>query len=497
TDHPLELHAFDLLAARGIDLRGVALLDRKAQLERVVGRTGAVRYVDHVVGRGPEVFDHACRLGAEGIVSKRADGTYRSGRHRGWTKSKCRGREDFVIGGYVTRGTGLSSLLLGERDADGLRYVGRVGTGFTEADRRSVRARLEPLRRPDPPFTVAPPVPRRDTVTWVEPSASVEIAFAERTRDGMVRHASFLGLRDDRASPPSRAQAAAQTPVPPVSNADKVLYPEVGLTKGELAAWIHRMAPWILPHVANRPLSLVRCPNGHDRPCFFQKHHLPGSAAIHPVDVPGSDQRYLAIDDAAGLVALVQLGALEIHPWGSTVDHLEHPDRLVIDLDPDESLGFDAVVAAALDVRERLDAIGLQTYPRWTGGKGVHVVAPLTPTAPWATVKELSRRLAHAMVRDAPSAYVAVATKARRRGKVFVDWLRNGRGATAIASWSFRARPGAPVAVPLTWDALTPDLDRSRFTVRDLEPPEVDPWSGFDALEQAVDDRMVARLGPS
>lgn len=290
------------------------------------------------------------------------------------------------------------------------------------------------------------------------------------------------------SDPPSSSARAA------VSNADKVLYPEDGITKGELAEWVVRMAPLLLPALAGRPISLVRCPNGHHRgPRFFQKHHEHVPAAVHPVDV-GEEDPYCEIRDADGLVALVQLAALEVHPWGSRSDRPDRPDRIVIDLDPDEALPFSAVVAAAWDVKERLEAAGLTSFVRTTGGKGLHVVAPLQRRSGWDEVKGFSIHLAEQMVRASPNTYVAVATKARRVGKIYVDVLRNTFGATAAGSWWFRARAGAPIAHPLAWSDLVPTLDPKVFTVRSVTTPPDDPWEGFDDVRQSITKRAFDAL---
>ncbi|HEX7028447.1 MAG TPA: DNA ligase D [Gammaproteobacteria bacterium] len=488
----LYVYAFDLLQARGVDLREVPLRDRKEVLRRIVpAGQGRVRYGDHVVAPATQVLAEACRLDAEGIVSKRLDAPYRSGHGRDWVKMKCLGREEFLVGGYVSRkGNSLASLLLGRMENGGLEYVGRVGTGFNQDDLREIAKRLEKLPRRDIPFAGRePPVHTGDSHHWVDQQLMVEVHYSGWTDDGVLRHASFQGIREDKPPPPRG------NPDIRVSNPDKVFYPEIPLTKGQLAAWTGLMAPWILPHVVDRPLLLLRCPNGYKESCFFQKHHENMPSRIHPVQVPGYEEPYILIRDIEGLIALVQAGTLEIHPWGSRADRLDRPDRMIFDLDPDAGLPFEAVVYAARDMRDRLERLGMQSWVRWTGGKGLHVVVPLVRRHDWGMIREFSRAVAEAMVRDEPKRFVATSSKEKRKGKIFIDWLRNGFGSTAIASWCCRARPGAPVAVPLSWSALDPEMDLTPYRVSRLRPPAHDPWSGFFEAGQTVTASMRRQVG--
>ncbi len=484
TGGALFVYAFDLLALDGRDLRTVALRERKELLARIVPTgKGTIRFSEHLEADGPDVLEQACALGAEGIVSKRADRPYMSDRSRDWIKTKCVGRDDFLVGGFIEKEEGgLSSILLGERKNSGLVYVGRAGTGFTDRSRKELRARFDAMRIADCPFTTKPPVSRGEKAIWIEPLLVAAVAYMERTRDGILRHPVFHGLRDD-----------AKVEAPLVSNAGKLMYPEAGITKGELATWVVKMAPLLLPSLVGRPLTLVRCPNGHHQgPRFYQKHHENVPDAIVPVDV-GEEDPYCAIRDVDGLVALVQLAVLEVHPWGSRVDRPDRPDRLIIDLDPDERIPFAEVVSAAQQVRERLEEAGLTSFVRTTGGKGLHVVAPLTRRHGWDDVKAFSHGIAQDMVRAQPDKYVAVATKARRKGKIYIDYLRNAFGATAIGSWWFRARPGAPIARPLRWEDLDPKLDPSSFTVRTVREPPLDPWKGIDEIRQSLPARKGKR----
>ncbi|HEY3486577.1 MAG TPA: DNA ligase D [Gammaproteobacteria bacterium] len=489
----LYFYAFDLLQAQGVDLRAAPLRLRKQMLQRILAAGNErIRYNDHVAEQGKRVHARACDLEAEGIVSKRMDAPYRSGRSRDWLKIKCLGREEFAVGGYITRTENpLASLLLGRMDKGELVYVGRVGTGFAQDDYAVLKKRLGKLLQKEMPFAGdKPPMYAGDKVHWVKPEILVEVKFSGWTHDNILRHASFQGIREDKPSPAILVDAAVR-----VSHPDKVFYPETGLTKGQLAAWTALMAPWILPHVAGRPLMLMRCPDGHTGGCFYQKHYDNMPEHIYPVRVPGYEQPFIEIKDVAGLIALIQTGVLEVHPWGARSDRPDLPDRVIFDLDPAPELPFETVVHTALDLRRRLEDIGLRSWPRWSGGKGLHVVVPLVRRQGWDEIKQFARGVAQDMVRDEPARYIAKASKEQRTGKIFVDWLRNGFGATAIASWWFRARPGAPVAVPLQWSELDPEMDLTPYRVPEVQPPTQDPWVGFFDCKQTLTAIMLRKVG--
>lgn len=476
--------AFDLLQLHGLDLRELPLRTRKELLERLIPPQGRVRYHGHVEGCGSEVVARACELEVEGVVSKRADAPYRSGRSRNWYKVKCHGREDFLVVGYLVHKEPLSSLLLAQEDPDGLRYVGRVGTGFSETDRKTLRRRLDALKVKAPPLDAAG-APRG--ARWVRPEVRVEIRYGGWTQAGVLRHASFLGVREHLAQEPP--------PLPVrVTHPDRVVYPDDGVTKGDLAAYYARFAHLVLGQVARRPLTLVRCPSGIQK-CFHQKHLHALPDAVHPVDV-GGEQPYVWIDDAEGLLSLVQNGVVEIHPWGSTVDRLEKPDRIVMDLDPDPSLPREAVVHAAWELRSLLEELGLVGFPKLTGGKGLHVVVPIEPRSEWPEVKDFAKALADEMSRRAPARYVATFSKKKREGRIYVDYLRNQRDATAVAAWSARARPGALVALPVTWRDLDPDAPAEAPRLDRAVPPEVDPWGDLDGVRQRITATLRRRLEP-
>jgi bifunctional non-homologous end joining protein LigD len=503
---PLTLYVFDLLMHDGKDLRRLALEKRKARLEELLANAPAsIRYSDHVRGNGRAVLAKCCSLGLEGVVSKRADKSYVSERGTSWLKTKCQGREEFVIVGYRPsdkKGRAFASLLLGEYEGDELRYRGRVGTGFDEATIADIAARLKPLTRASSPVREVPREIRR-AARWVEPQLVAEIAYTERTSDGVLRHPSFLGLREDKRASEVRARPdSTRGRIPDGSQNDaaasvrltspeKVLFPGAKLTKADLARYLSAVAPLMLPHLAGRPLSLVRCPEGSGGECFFQKHRKPGMPkAIKSVEIresDGSTAEYLMVETAEGLVSTAQIGALELHVWGSRKRTLERPDRLVFDLDPDVSVGFAAVTGAALELRDLLAAGGLESFPLLTGGKGVHVVVPLAPRLGWEAVKGFARGLAQRLAEDEPDRFVATMSKARRKGRIFIDWMRNERGATAIAPYSPRARPEASIAIPVDWQDLACRKSANADTIRNFKVSAGrTPWAGYFDLQQTI-----------
>lgn len=474
--------AFDLLELDGVDLGDLPLTERKAKLATLLADAPApLHYSEHVRGGGEAMFTALCGAGYEGVVSKRADGKSRAGRSGSWLKAKCTHRQEFVIGGWSKsdKGRGFASLLLGVQEEGGLRYAGRVGTGFDDRTLTELSARLATLKADTSPFAGRLDAAARRGATFVRPDLVAEIAFAEFTADGSVRHASFLGLREDKAA----AAVVAEVPASGnegrapdrhgvrVTSPDRIVFPELGLTKGALVDYYAVVADVMLKELGNRPISLVRCPQGRAKTCFFQKHDSGMfSDAVHHVDIAGSDGKtepYLFVDNAEGLLNCVQMGTIEFHGWGSRVADIERPDRLVIDLDPDEGLDFAVVKAAAVVVRDRLTARGLASFPLLTGGKGVHIVAPLIPDAEWPAVKAWARAFAEGLEAENPAAFVATMSKAKRKGRIFVDWLRNQRGATAVVPYSVRARDGAGVAVPVTWAQLADTVAGNAFTAAD------------------------------
>ena len=546
--------AFDLPYVNGFDLRRAPLAQRKALLRRIVGDGASIRFSDHVQGDGPAFFAEACKLGLEGIVSKRADAPYQAVRGRAWQKVKCALRQEFVIGGYTDpqgSRSGFGALLLGVYDGSELRYCGKVGTGFDEALLATLAARLAKLAVEAPPFVDPPAGAEGRRAHWVRPELVGEVSFTEWTRDGTLRHPSFQGLREDKrprdvvrerpaepapgADPPPasagdgprqaaskrktttrrrsaaandagdrpvRSDAPGEVAGVAISNGAKLLYPEAGISKLELARYYEAVADVLVPHVRDRPLTLVRCPNGWDRHCFYQKHAPAGlSELVERVEIRDSAgvQHYMMANGVGALVALLQMGVLELHPWGSRTPKLDFPDRLIFDFDPDESLGWDKLVDAVTVLRKLLDTLGLEGFVKTTGGKGLHVVVPVEPTRHWDEAKAFCRAVAELLVRTFPDRFTSKITKLRREGRIFVDYLRNAEGATAVAPYSARAKAGAPVAMPIEWDDLDADVRFGHFNVRNvpalLRRRRRDPWEGLARGRRKLTDAMLARVG--
>lgn len=493
----LVFYAFDLMHLDGEDLRKAPLTDRKARLERLLrAAPPALRYSEHFDDGGEIVLRHACRLGLEGVVSKLRDSPYRSGRGRNWVKSKCSARQEFVIGGYVpstVSARAIGSLVMGVFEGGQLRHVGRVGTGFTNQTARQIFDRLQPLESRESPFADRLTPDEARGVRFVRPELVAEVEFRAWTGDGHLRHASFRGLREDKparevvreAAPPTKLAGEPRRTMK-LTHPDRIYWPDAGVTKAGLADHYAEVWPLIAPHLVGRPLALLRCPDGIDGQQFFQKHGWKGMNAkiLTPQDPGDPGESLIAIADLDGLLGLVQSAALEIHPWGSTLAQIEKPDRIVMDLDPGEGVDWQQMIDAAAEVRDRMQQAGLAAFLKTSGGKGLHVVAPLKPQAKWPAVKAWCQSLARAMAADQPDRYVATITKSKRKGKILVDYLRNQRGATAVAPWSTRARPGAAVSTPITWEELGPEIGPAHFTVLNL-PPRLatvsDPWEDFFA----------------
>ncbi|MBR0668045.1 DNA ligase D [Roseomonas hellenica] len=489
-------YVFDLLYLDGVDLRQAPLTARKDALAALV-RGSALRFSDHFAEAGDMVLRHACRLSLEGIVSKQKDAPYRSGRGKSWVKSKCSNRQEFVVAGYVPSSTSrkaIGSLVLGVHENDKLRHVGRVGTGFTAGVAEKLFTRLERMRIPASPFAEKLTAEEARQARFVRPELVAEIEFRAWTADKHLRHASFRGLREDkpaeeivREAPVSAKAEKPQRRTVRLTHPDRVYWPDVGVTKEGLADYYTEVWPQIAPFITGRPLALLRCPDGIDgRQRFFQKHAWKGiSPAVAQIPDPKEpgEEPLIAIHDLDGLLGLVQSATLEIHPWGSTDQDWERPDTIILDLDPGEGVGWEAVIAAAQEARQRLTDAGLQPFLKTSGGKGLHVVAPLKPKADWAAVKAFTKGIAESMAADSPERFVATITKAKRRGKILVDYLRNQRGATAVAPFSTRARPGAPVSMPLGWEEIDDAIGPAYFTVANtptrLAALSRSPWADF------------------
>jgi bifunctional non-homologous end joining protein LigD len=494
----LTLFAFDLLELNGADLVGLSNIERKERLRTALASQKEIIFAEHIVGGGDALFATMCSKGYEGIVAKRADALYSGKRTQAWLKVKCTKRQEFVVVGWTasdTKTRGFKSLLLALNDNGNLRYAGKVGTGFDSDLLTTIRARLDKLALAKP--SAAVPREAARGAYWVKPELVAEIAFAEFTADNVVRHASFIGLRGDK---PART-VVAETPVAPptieddvkISNPDRMIFPGDGITKAQLADYYRSVGAIMLPWIARRPISLVRCPQGRAKACFFQKHDA-GSFGdnVHKIAIrekDGSTEDFLWIDSILGLVACVQMGTIEFHGWGSRSDDVERPDRLIFDLDPDEGLGFDIVKKAAVDLKIHLADLGLVSFALLSGGKGIHVVVPLKPNAEWPAVKDFADRFSHALATADPERFVATMSKAKRKGRIFIDWLRNQRGSTAVLPYVVRARPTAPVAVPVSWEELR-KIDRAgAFTIRDASSlieransPELAGWGFADQV---------------
>ncbi|MGH6913868.1 MAG: DNA ligase D, partial [Geminicoccales bacterium] len=433
--HELTFFAFDLLHLDGYDLTAAPLTLRKEALEAllapVVGPTSALQISSHIQGHGPEFLAQASQHRLEGVISKKADSHYRPGRTKTWLKTKCRLSDEFVIVGFAESAAagGLGALLLAEDEADGLRYVGRVGTGYSAAEARRLHARLEALRQ-DKPAVKLPPADRRKDIVWVRPALQAEVQYGSRTADNILRHAVYQGLRQDKAAPsPSEPATPRQRWVTDadlasvwVTNPDRVMFGAGGPTKLELALYYAQVGDWMLPELTLRPVSLLRCPSGKAADCFFQRHALSGMPeAIRQISLreEGSKERadYLYLENARGLLALSQFGAVELHSWGCRVDKPERPDRMVFDLDPDESLPWRETVKAAFEIREALLELGLAPFVKTTGGKGLHVVVPLARRQGWPEVRRFSEAFAAHMARRQPTRFTANMAKSSRRGR--------------------------------------------------------------------------------
>lgn len=475
-------YGFDLLHLDGRDLRPLPLVQRKSLLETLLAQAdGPLRYSSHFSDSGAMVLRHACRLGLEGILSKKSNSPYREGRNKDWIKSKCSARQEFVIGGYMpstAQENAIGSLVLGVYDGDQLIHVGRVGTGFSADVAHDIASKLEPLHRKTSPF--AQPLSHQQSrqIRYVQPELVAEVEFRAWTAEGNLRHASFRGLREDKpAREIIRETASPNAAMPPLrevqvklTHPERIYWPEEGITKEGLADYYAQIWPQIAPFVVGRPLALLRCPEGITGQRFFQKHMWKGAGRhILPVNDPKNPaEPLISIDTLEGLIALVQSAALEIHPWGCALQDWERPDMITMDLDPAEGVPWSQVIDAARELQDRLTQAQLAAFVKTSGGKGLHVVAPLQPHAKWSEVKAFTKAMAQSMASDSPDLYVATISKAKRKGKILIDYLRNQRGATAVAAYSPRARAGAPVSTPLDWQELGPEIGPAHFTITNI-----------------------------
>ena len=499
----LVFYAFDLLIDRGEDIRKLPNIERKKRLAALLeGVSPPIIYGDHVVGRGEALFEEVCRQKGEGIISKKASAPYKGTRTRCWLKIKCIQRQEFVIVGWSEsdKRLGFRSLLLAAKEHGKLTYAGKVGTGFSGKLIGEMMERMRPLEVDKAPVEV----PRGDRrgAHFIRPELVAEIAFTEFTNEGILRHPSFIALREDKpasevvveeAKPLRRSEKKAERPTPAsfgirISNPERVIYPEDGLTKADLADYYAAVDPLIMIDAARRPMTLIRCPQGRSSKCFFQKHDS-GTFGPHVKHVPieessGAVEDYLYFDDISGLLACVQMGTIEFHGWGSRIDKVDYPDRLVFDLDPDVGLDFARVKEAAIRLKALLGDLGLKTFPLLSGGKGIHVVAPLDASKDWLAVKSFAERFSRAIAEAEPEMFTANIRKAQRKDRIFLDWLRNQRGSTAVLPYSARAREGAPVAAPVAWEELDRYAGGNHFTIRDA-----------DELIERASSKMLAGWG--
>jgi bifunctional non-homologous end joining protein LigD len=528
----LSYFAFDILHLDGHSVRNLSLFERKKILSGILSQSGApLHFSEHLEGSGDDVFAKACSLGAEGIVSKFAFSRYESGRNSSWIKVKCIQEQEFVIGGFTlpSKGReGIGALLFGYYENGELRYAGRCGTGFTQQTHRMLRERLDGLREATSAFASPPAEARRDTL-WVRPELVAQIAFATWTRDNLVRQASFKGLREDKPAKEvarevpvetkkisRRSRAASNSPGSnghgrgfaavtdlAITHPDKVLDPESGMTKEALARYYLSVAEYMLPHIADRPISVVRCPDGSSKPCFFQKHV--GTAmpkAVSSVSIAdrkiGEKEELLTVATAEGLVGLAQMGVLEIHTWGSRNDSPDVPDRIVFDLDPGEGIDWQTLATAARELRVLLKKMKLEGFLKSTGGKGLHIVVPIEADSDWGSVKQFAHAVVLKMEDNRPDVYLTKMAKAARKNRIYLDYLRNDRGSTSIAPYSSRARSGAPVALPLDWKELDRRMQPA-FHVMDLSKWEKrlgrDPWNTLLKVRQRLTLDMLRFSG--
>ena len=505
---------FDLLALDGEDFRNKPLIKRKEILEELMKDAPAnLYYSRHVRGNGKECFIAACEAGMEGIVGKKADSVYSGSRNGDWIKLKCDKRQEFVIGGYTVsdkKNRGISSLLLGVYEGNDLIYAGRAGTGFNKRNTEQLLARFDDLIIKDPVFINPPKARSNEKIIWLEPRLAAEIKFAEWTEDNQLRQASFKGLREDKDPKDIKRENSAEKPDEEcekpggsgensgnlviggvsISSPDKVIFDDPQITKEDVIRYYEKVSERMLPYVEHRILSIVRCPKGVSQTCFYKKHPGPGSKGIITIPVPhgtGETEEYFYIANKTGLISEAQMGTLEFHTWGSRVEQLEKPDMMVFDLDPDEGMDIGKVRQGVRDLKSILSELSLVSYLKTSGGKGYHVVVPLKPAVSWDIFHDFARKVAEVMEQKWPDRYTSNVRKAKRSGKIFIDWIRNARGATSIAPYSLRARKGAKVSMPISWDELdtiAPDgIDMENALLRISGN---DPWKEFFNTEQML-----------
>lgn len=519
----LQYYVFDLLYLNGKDLRQLPLLERKNQLQKLLKTplSNRIIYSEHFSIKDDDFLQRICAMQLEGIVAKRIDAPYYSGRNKSWLKIKCHNRQEFVIGGFTLpthAKRGIGALLIGYYENKKLIYAGKVGTGFNHEILNRLRKKLDQLIQKEKPFASITTDGKRGA-HWVKPKLVCEVEFTEWTESGRLRHPSFQGLREDKPAIAVKRDAlikiskkaiAAPTPKPnqdivlggiKISHPQRIIYPDTKITKQQLAQYYFAVAGYILPYVKNRPLSIIRCPEGIGEPCFFQRHIAPGQFPyLYEIEIAIKDrcENYMMISDLKGLMTLIQWGVIELHPWGCCAKKPHQPNQIIFDLDPDPELPWQAIIDGAKEVRLRMQEFGLESFVKTTGGKGLHVVIPCVSHYDWGTIKAFSHAIAESMAHDSPKRYIAKASKAARKGKIFVDYLRNDLTATAIAPFSARARAQAPVALPIPWESLNSLLHPTDFTIESvlgyLANRKNDPWEDFFKVKQKIKTQHLAAL---
>lgn len=496
-------YVFDIIYFQGRNISSLPLIERKSLLEKIIPKNdNIIRYSEHIVGDGQSVFENACELGFEGIISKKCYASYNQGRTKTWLKVKCCHQQEFVIGGY-TKPKGnrsyFGALLLGYYDKGYFKYCGRVGTGFNDKSLKEVYILLDKYKTKDCFFSKKPPM--QDFASWVKPKIVVEVEFTEITDDGILRHPSFKGIREDKElesitlekkqhitkSSKSAIKVTKENNFDfEITHPDRIVYPVEKISKLDVAKFYFNIHQWILPYIAFRPLAIVRCPKGMDGNCFFQKH-IVDSKKIKSVF---ESEKYLYIKDINGLMQLVQIGVLEFHPWGASVNNIEKPDMITFDLDPGEGIKWKQIVETAFMIKEELEKLKLTAFVKTTGGKGLHVVVPIQRRYGWEYVSHFAKTFSQYIVNKYPSDYVNVMSKYKRNRKIYIDYIRNQQGASAVSAYSTRAKDLPTVSTPLTWDELTPNIQSTDFTIKTVEirlnKLASDPWQDFFLLKQKL-----------
>lgn len=499
TPDQLYYYVFDLLYLNGEDLKDLPLLERKTRLKKLLQQSHCknIIFSEHWNTRGSEILKASCKLDLEGIISKNSALTYESGRGKAWLKSKCKHVQEFVIGGFTPQksGVGLGSLLMGAYDSrNKFHFVGKIGTGFNNRECNELLKKFKKLKTDSNPFEVK--TPKERAAIYLKPQLVANVEFGFWTEDKILRHAAYKGLRADKKAKEVFMHEVIAREIKEevkLTHPDKILFSGAKATKKDLADYYEHVQKWILPHICNRPLSLLRCPSGAGKSCFFQKHLEINISGMHSDQIRsktrGELQEIIYTDSLIGITGLVQMNTLELHAWGCDKDDIDHPNLIVFDLDPDASVKWSDVKKAALDLKSMLEKIGLKSFLKTTGGKGLHLHVPIAPVYSWDSVKTFSKALCDQLAQQNPLLFLTTATKSKRKGKIFLDYLRNGYGATAIVPYSARANPQATIALPLFWQELDKLKSPAQFNIQNALPilkKRRDPWAGYFKLQQRI-----------